>query len=228
MTTAEKVISELKKHASEKNKQGMAKFGIETKQALGVSIPVLRDLAKKFRGSHELAAELWKTKIHEARMLACFIADPKLTTELVLEEWVKDFDSWDLCDQCCSNLFDKTEFAWRKAVEWTSRQEEFVKRSGFVLMAALAVHDKQTSDKKFLNFFDIIKREADDDRNYVRKAVNWALRQIGKRSKYLNKEAIKVAGEISRMNSKTARWIAADALRELKSEAVQKRLREKN
>jgi 3-methyladenine DNA glycosylase AlkD len=137
---------------------------------------------------------------------------------------VADFDSWDVCDQVCSNLFDKTEFALKKASEWSGRKEEFVKRAGFVLMAALAVHDKDADGKTFLNFLSIIKREATDERNFVKKAVNWALRQIGKRNIKLNKAAIKTTEEIRKIDSKAARWIATDALRELTSVAVLKRL----
>ena len=227
------IIRELRKRGSARNRAGMARFGISTKGTLGVSIPVIRILAKKHRktpsaGRHELALELWKTGIHEARLLAGFIDDPARVTEAQLESWVADFDSWDVCDQVCSNVFDATPYAWRKAVEWTKRNgkdEEFVKRAGFVLMACLAVHDKNAQDKDFLSFFPIIKREARDERNFVRKAVNWALRQIGKRNSALNKAAIKTARDVSKIDSKAARWIAADALRELESEAVQKRLR---
>jgi 3-methyladenine DNA glycosylase AlkD len=221
------VINELKKHSNPKNREGMARFGIETKTAFGVSIPDLRKIATQHENGHELALELWKTNIHEARILASYIADPEKVDEKLMEEWVKDFDSWDLCDQCCSSLFDRTKFAWKKAVEWTERDEEFVKRAGFVLMAALSVHDKETGDKEFLKFLPIIEREVNDDRNFVKKAVNWALRQIGKRSLYLNKEAIKAGEKIKKMDSKSARWIASNALNELKSEAIQKRLREK-
>ncbi len=147
-----------------------------------------------------------------------------MVTDMQMESWVKDFDSWDVCDQCCSNLFDKTKFAHQKAVEWSKREDEFVKRAGFTLMATLAVHDKKAADEEFLKFLPIIKDESIDDRNFVKKAVNWALRQIGKRNPNLNGIAIKVAEEIQQINSKSARWIASDAIRELTSEAVQKRL----
>jgi 3-methyladenine DNA glycosylase AlkD len=139
--------------------------------------------------------------------------------------WVKDFDSWDVCDQCCSNLFDKTKFAYRKALEWSKRPDEFVKRAGFVMMAALSVHDKTMKDEQFIKFLPLIKKESVDERNFVKKAVNWALRQIGKRNRNLNKIAIKTAKEIQRMESKSARWIASDALRELMSNRIQKKLR---
>jgi 3-methyladenine DNA glycosylase AlkD len=141
-----------------------------------------------------------------------------------MDSWIKGFDSWDVCDQVCANLFDKTSFAFKKAIEWTKRKNEFEKRAGFALMACLAWHDKEAGDNKFIKFFPAIKRESIDERNYVKKAVNWALRQIGKRNRNLNKEAIKVALIIQKVESKSARWIANDALRELKSEAVQIRL----
>jgi 3-methyladenine DNA glycosylase AlkD len=181
-------------------------------------------MAEKIGVDHQLAQDLWASGIHEARILAGMIDDPKLVTEEQLEHWVVDFDSWDVCDQCCSNLFDRTPFAHKKAVEWSKRGEEFVKRGGFVLMAALAVHDKTAGDQAFEAFFPIIKREATDDRNFVKKAVNWALRNIGKRNESLNRRAIEVAEEIKQIDSRTARWIASDAIRELTSEKVKKRM----
>ena len=149
------------------------------------------------------------------------VDDPEVVTEEQMERWVKDFDSWDICDQCCSNLFDKTKLAYRKAVQWSGRNEEFVKRAGFVLMAVLAVHDKEMNDREFTKFLSIIRRKATDDRNFVKKAVNWALRQIGKRNLNLNGMAIKTAKEIREIDSRAAKWIASDALRELTSQAIQ-------
>ncbi len=203
---------------------GMARFGISPKNTLGVSIPNLRLLAKGIGRDHHLAQQLWSSGIHEARILASMIDESALVTEEQMERWVKHLESWDVCDQCCSNLFDKTRFAYKKATQWSRSSEEFVKRAGFVLMARLAVHDKETGDREFVKFLPIIKEEATDDRNFVKKAVNWALRQIGKRDRSLNKLAIKTAKEIQKIDSKTAKWIASDALRELRSEAVQKRL----
>ena len=220
-----KVIRVLEEFRNPENVVGMARFGISSKDTLGIAIPILRDLAKEIGKNHPLALELWKSGIHEARILAGFIDDPDKVTNSQMEKWVKDFDSWDVCDQVCSNLFDKTEFAYEKAEEWADKKEEFVKRAGFVLMAALAVHDKDSADKVFLSFLSIVKREATDDRNFVKKAVNWALRQIGKRNSKLNKAAIKTAREIQTMSPKTARWIAADALRELTSESVLRKLK---
>jgi 3-methyladenine DNA glycosylase AlkD len=202
----------------------MARYGISTQNTLGVSVPVVRKLAREIGRNHGLAQQLWSSGVHEARILASMVDDPRLVTERQMEQWAADFDSWDVCDQCCGNLFDKTEFAYRKAVEWAARDEEFVKRAGFALMAALAFHDKRAPDEAFLKFLPVIKRESVDGRNYVRKAVNWALRHIGKRNAALNIMAIQTAREIQAAGSKPGRWIAADALRELASEKVQERL----
>jgi len=219
------ILKRLKSLSDPKAVEGMARFGINPKNTYGVSIPNLRMISKEIGRDHSLAQQLWSSGIHEARILAGMIDDPGMVTEEQMESWVKDFDSWDVCDQCCSNLFDKTEFAYQKAFEWSERNEEFVKRAGFVLMATLAVHDKKATDEELLKFLPLIKRESTDDRNFVKKAVNWALRQIGKRNVSLNKAAIKTAKKIQGIDSKSARWIASDALRELTSEAVQKRLR---
>ncbi|MFH1239863.1 MAG: DNA alkylation repair protein [Candidatus Diapherotrites archaeon] len=224
---SKQILSELKSHSNKKNREGMARFGIETKNTLGVSVPVLRKLAKEIGKNHTLAQELWDSEIHEARMLACFIDESEKVTKSQINAWAKDFDSWDICDQCCSSLFDKTSYAWDKAVEFTKRKEEFVRRTGFVLMATLSVHDKKAKDSDFEKFFPLIKQYATDERNFVKKAVNWSLRQIGKRNLKLNKRAIAVAKEIQKMDSKSARWIANDALRELQSNAVQERLKKK-
>ena len=218
------IIQKIKSLADPEAVKGMARFGINPENTYGVSIPNLRKLAREIGKDHALAQQLWASGIHEARLLASFIDEPKLVTESQMEGWVKDFDSWDVCDQCCSNLFDQTELARSKAEEWSKREVEFVKRAGFVLMAALSVHDKKASDEDFIKFLPMIKREATDERNFVKKAVNWALRQIGKRNLNLNKMAIKTAEEIQQIDSKSARWIAADAIRELTSEKVQKRL----
>lgn len=221
------IIKKLERHAVPKNKGGMARFGIETRSALGVSVPSIRKTAKEIRKDHELAIELWKSGIHEARILASMIDDPKKVTEAQMNEWVKDFDSWDLCDQCCMNLFDKTPFAYEKAMEWAKNDTEFIKRAGYAMMASLAVHDKKANDGKFYPFLHAIAKGCNDDRNFVKKAVNWALRQIGKRNKKLNQLAIKTANEIVTLDSKPARWIASDALQELQNEAVLNRLAKK-
>ena len=218
------IIKKLKSLSNAKAVEGMARFGINPKNTFGVSIPNLRKIAKETGTNHYLAQRLWSSGIHEARILASMIGDPLMVTEQQMESWVGNFDSWDVCDQCCSNLFDKTKFAYKKAIEWTKRNEEFVKRAGFVLMAVLAVHDKKAKDERFLKFLPIMKRESTDERNYVKKAVNWSLRQTGKRNLNLNKMALKTAKEIKMLDSRTAAWVASDALRELESKAVQERL----
>jgi len=218
------IIGKLKSLSDPEAVKGMARFGINPENTYGVSIPNLRKIARETGKDHALAQQLWASGIHEARMLACYVDQSEMVTEAQMESWVKDFDSWDVCDQCCSNLFDQTELAHSKAAEWSRREEGFVKRAGFTLMAVLAVHDKKATDEDFLKFLPMIKREATDERNFVKKAVNWALRQIGKRNLNLNKAAIKTAEEIQQIDSKSARWIAADAIRELTSEAVQKKL----
>ena len=205
----------------------MEKYGITPTRAFGVSIPDLRRIAKEAGVDHSLASRLWKKDTRETRILASMIDDPNVVTEEQVDGWVREFDYWEICDQCCMNLFEDTPFAYRKCLEWSSWEGEFEKRAGFVLMARLAVSDKEAEDGKFLPFLPIIKRESTDDRNYVKKAVNWALRQIGKRNQALNKAAIDTAGEIRKLDSRSARWIASDALRELEGEAVQKRLKGK-
>lgn len=224
MEKVEEIIKKLKKLSNSKSVEGMARFGIRPDRALGISIPKLRKMAKEIGKNHKLALQLWESKIHEARILAGLIDEVDKVTTKQMDFWIKGFDSWDVCDMVCANLFDKTPFAFKKAVEWTKRKEEFEKRAGFALMACLAWHDKEANDNKFIKFFPAIKKGSDDERNYVKKAVNWALRQIGKRNKNLNKEAIKIALTIQKIESRSALCIANDALRELKSEAVQKRL----
>ncbi len=223
-TKSEIIIDELRSLHNPKNVEGMARFGIRSEKALGITIPKLRQIAKTNRRDHELALELWASEFHEARILASMVDDYKEVTEDQAESWLADFNSWDLCDQCIMNLFEDLPFAWDKAVEWSSRAQTFEKRAGFVMMARLAVSDKKADDKKFDPFLPIIIRESTDDRNMVKKAVNWALRQIGKRSIYCNKKAIETGKTIAKINNKAAKWIAADALRELTSEAVRRRL----
>ena len=218
------VIDELKALANPDNVAGMARFGISTSNTLGISMKTLEPIAKRIKRDHTLALQLWDSGIHEARILACMIDDPKQVTAAQMETWVADFDSWDVCDQACNKVFDKTLYAYTKAFEWTGREAEFVKRAGFVLIATLAVHDKKASDQPFIDFLPIIEREAGDNRNFVKKAVNWALRQIGKRNLALNVLAIQTGEAIREQDSKAAKWIAADALRELTSPTVKEKL----
>ncbi|MCL4436006.1 MAG: DNA alkylation repair protein [Thaumarchaeota archaeon] len=219
----DEVLRRLRLLYNPRNVEGMGRFGINTNNTYGVTIPDLRKIAKEIGKDHHLAQRLWDSQIHEARILASMVDEPKKVTEEQMERWVRDFDSWDVCDQCCMNLFEKTSYPHQKAVEWSNRKEEFVKRAGFVLMARLAVTDKKAGDSEFLKFLPLIMSGATDDRNYVKKAVNWALRQIGKRNVVLNEAAINTANEIQAMNSKAAKWVASDALRELTSKNIQKK-----
>jgi 3-methyladenine DNA glycosylase AlkD len=213
----DELIARLKAMENPKNVAGMARFGINSKDTLGISVVTLRKMAREVGKDHALALKLWSSGIHEARLLACFIAEPKKVSPSMMNRWAKDFDSWDVCDQCCMNLFDKTPYAYEKVKEWSQRKEEFVKRAAFALMAGLAVHDKNASNANFQRFFPIIKAAATDSRNYVKKAVNWALRQIGKRNAFLHRQAMRTAAEIAKLDSSSGRWIALDAIRELKS-----------
>lgn len=219
----EEVLTRLKALANADNVAGMARFGISSKNTLGISIYDLRRMARELGKDHTLALKLWDSGIHEARILASFVDEPDKVTEAQLEQWVKDFDSWDVVDQV-SELISKTPYVVKKIRQWSKRKEEFVKRTAFSLIAEIAWHDKKMADREFEPFFPIIKGAAIDERNFVKKAVNWALRNIGKRNKALNKRAIEVAREIQKLDSKSARWIAADALRELTSEAMRARL----
>jgi 3-methyladenine DNA glycosylase AlkD len=224
-TTAWAIIRELRSMADPSQLEGMARFGISTDGTLGgIGVPALRAMAKRIGRDHEVAGGLWASGIHEARILAAMVDDPSAVTEEQMEGWAAEFDSWDVVDGTVS-LFDKTPFAWSKVIEWSWREEEFVKRAAFAMMAALAVHDKQASDTAFVALLPIIEREAGDPRNFVRKAVNWALRQIGKRNSALNAKAIAAAERIHATGPRPAKWVASDALRELRSDPVQARLR---
>lgn len=204
----------------------MARFGINPDRALGVRIPDLRRLAKEFGKDHALALALWRTEVHEARILASMVDEPQRVTERQMESWVRGIDSWDVCDQVCGNLFDRAALASEKTVEWMGREEEFVKRAGFALAAWRAVHDRGAPDSEFVQLLPLIEREAHDPRNFVKKAVSWALRQIGKRNRSLNRSAVAAARRLARRTDSTpARWVGKDALRELTSDAVQGRLR---
>jgi len=218
------VVSTLKSMANPDNIAGMARFGINAENTLGISMPELRKLGKRIGKDHALALRLFDSGIHEARILASLVADPAAFTEEQAESWVVRLDSWDVCDQFCMSLMWRTPFAYDKCFEWSEREEEFVKRAGFALMAKLSWSDKKASDEDIAGFLPVIEREADDERNFVKKAVNWALRQIGKRDRALNAMAIESARRLAATGSRSARWIASDALRELEGEAVRERL----
>jgi 3-methyladenine DNA glycosylase AlkD len=225
MSSAAGILKKLKTRGSRKNVEGMAQFGISSKGRLGVSMPEIRRIAKETGENHALAIRLWNSGIAEARIVASIIADPRRMTAAEMDRWASEFGSWDVCDQVCMNLFERTRFARQKIGKWAGREEEFVRRAAFALLACLAWHDRDAPDSVFTGFLSIIKRAATDERNFVKKAVNWALRNIGKRNPRLNREAVRTAKEISRLDSKSARWIGKDAIRELTSAAVQRRIR---
>jgi 3-methyladenine DNA glycosylase AlkD len=225
--TKEGVLRELKRLANPRVREKMAYFGVNVPQAHGISAPVLHALARRIGKDHRLAEQLWASGIHEARILATLIGESERVTAKQMDRWARDFNSWDVVDAACCYLYAAAAPAWRKIDAWSRRREEFVKRAAFSLAAYLSYKDKQAPDARFARFLRVIERESDDERNFVRKAVNWALRNIGKRNLRLNRAAIRAAERIRRRGTRAARWIAADALRELKSDAVQKRLRRK-
>ena len=223
----EDIIGELESLSNPEDIAGMARFGIKSNKAYGVRMPELTRIAREVGKNHQLAEELWRHGYTETRILACMVDDPKEVTEEQMERWALEFNSWDVCDQCCMKLFRKTSYAYQKIEEWSARDEEFVKRAAFTLIATLAVHDKKADDEKFEELFSLIIRESGDERNFVKKAVNWALRQIGKRNLDLNRKAIAVAEKIDQLNSRSAKWIAKDAIRKLESDKVLEKLRKK-
>jgi 3-methyladenine DNA glycosylase AlkD len=222
---AREVVRTLERMGDPERRHGMARYGIDTSHAVGVSVTELRRLARGLGHDHELAAALWGSGVHEARILASLVDEPARVTPAQMDAWVADLESWDVCDGVCGNLFDRTPFALDKAVEWSGREPEFERRAGFALMAWAAVHRKDLPDAAFGSLLPLIRERSTDDRNYVKKAVSWALRQIGKRSAGLNTEAIRTAERIERIDARASRWIARDALRELRSDPVQARLR---
>jgi 3-methyladenine DNA glycosylase AlkD len=211
------ILAELQSLGSEANRAGQARFGINTVRAYGVSVANLRRVARRLRRDHRLAGALWKTGVHEARILAAFVDEPAKVTPKQMDEWTAAFDSWDLCDQVCANLFDRTPYVEEKIRKWAADEREFVRRAAFALAAAYAVHAKGVPDAAFLPLLDLVERHATDPRNFVRKAVNWALRQIGKRSAELRAPALALAEKLAASSDGTARWIGRDAARELKS-----------
>src|SRR4030043_101593 len=225
MASVNDVLDKLRSKAKPEQLKGMAKYGMTIEKRLGVPVPDMRKLAKELGRDHKLALNLWRTGIAEARILAGMVGDPDKLTEEQMEEWVKDINSWDVCDQVCMNLFERNRLAWKKIVDWSEREEEFVRRTAFSLIACLAWHDKKTSDEKFIGLLPVIMRGATDERNFVKKAVNWALRNIGKRNLNLNEAAVNTAKEIRLLDAKAARWVASDALRELQSDTIQSKLR---
>lgn len=220
----ESTLTWLKRHATKHTLEGMARYAIPSDNALGVSVSDIRLLAKRLGKNHELAAALWKTGVYEARMLTSFVDEPSRVTSAQMDRWCRDFDSWGICDTLCFHLFDRTPFAWEKARQWSASPLEFVKRAGFALMASLVVHDKAAPGPRFLAFLPLIEQGAHDERNFVKKAVNWALRCIGKRDPVLNRAAIAVAKRLAQSKEASCRWVGKDALRELASPKVRARL----
>jgi 3-methyladenine DNA glycosylase AlkD len=215
MTKIQTILKDLRANAHPENLVGMARFGINTNNALGISMPWLRNYARPYRKDHALAQALWDAGVHESRIMASLVDDPAQVTEKQMDRWVHDFDSWDVCDQVCANLFRKTPFAWDKAMEWSHAGSEFVKRAGFTMMAVIGVHDKKAPDSRFIPILRRVEEECTDERNYVKKSVNWALRQAGKRNATLRPLAIQTAEKLIAMSSKSAKWIGRDAAREL-------------
>ncbi|HXS37868.1 MAG TPA: DNA alkylation repair protein [Flavipsychrobacter sp.] len=215
---AKQIIKLLQEMGNAANLEGMKRYAIDTSNSFGVNMPEIRAFAKSYKRDHELALQLWDSGIREAMILASLIDDPKMINKAQINKWVKDFNSWDVCDQTCINLFKKTPYAIDKAKEFSTRKDEYVKRTGFVLMACYAVDVKTGNEETFDDFLTIIEREAWDGRNFVKKAINWALRQIGKRNDISRKKAISTAKRILKQSSKSAQWIAKDALKELEKE----------
>jgi len=215
----------LERRGTKKNRDGMARYAIVAPKAFGVSVADIRQLAKKLGRDHELAAALWETGWYEARMLTAFVDEPDRVTPTQMDRWARDFDNWAICDTLCFHLFDRTPHAWRKIAQWSTKRDEFVKRAAFALLASIALHDKKEADEPFLRSLELIERGATDDRNFVKKAVSWALRSIGRRNSALNAAAVAVAKRLVESAESAPRWVGRDALRELTSPAVQRRLK---
>jgi 3-methyladenine DNA glycosylase AlkD len=221
---ARRVLMSLKRLGRKRNRDGMARYGIVAPKVFGISVSTLRGIAKRIGRDHELAAALWKTEWYEARMLAVFVDDPAVVTPAQMDRWAKDFDNWAICDTACFHLFDQTPHAWRKVQQWSGRRDEFVKRAAFALLASLSVHDKRADDALFRRGLSLIEPAARDDRNFVRKAVNWALRSIGKRNPALHTASVRVAERLANSAESAPRWVGKDALRELTSASITRRV----
>ena len=217
-------VTWLKRHSTKATRDGMARYGLPSDHALGVSMANMKVLGKRLGKSHELAAALWDTGIYEARMVTSFVDDPALVTSAQMDRWCRDFDNWGICDTVCFHLFDKTPHAWRKVAKWHDRREEFVKRAAFALLASLALHDKTADTSRFLDSLPLIERAAADERNFVKKGVSWALRAVGRRSPELNAAAVSLARRLAFSADAAPRWVGKDALRELTSAAVIRQL----
>ena len=219
------VLAWLERHSSARTREGMTRYGIPSDNASGVSVADIRLLAKKIGRNHELALALWETGSYEARMLTPFIDEPDRVTPAQMDRWCRDFDSWAICDALCFHLFDKTPHAWKKITKWSDARPEFIRRAAFALLASVALHDKTAPDKAFLESLSLIEDAAPDDRNFVKKAVSWALRGIGKRNPKLHVAAVKLARRLAESKDPAARWIGRDALRDLATPATLRRMK---
>lgn len=219
-----RALAALKRRSRKATRDGMARFGLPSDHALGVSMGDIQQVARQIGRDHALAGQLWKTGVYEARLLAAYVADPARTTVAQMNRWCRDFDNWGVCDTLCFVLFDKTPHAWGRVAAWAGRRSEFEKRAAFALLWGLTVHDKQAADSRFFDGLELIRRAAGDDRHFVKKAVNMALRAAGKRNPALHAAAVDLAEELAASFVASARWIGKDALRELKSPSVQRRL----
>jgi 3-methyladenine DNA glycosylase AlkD len=216
LSTLKEILAEMRTFANPAAREGMARFGIQAESVIGLSTPQIRLIARRTSRSQKVAEELWDTGIHDARILASLVADPNVISAETMDKWVRETASWDICDACCCNLFDRTPHAWKKIRQWAPNELEFVRRAAFATLAAIAVHDKQAPDNLFLGGLKLIEKYSFDDRNFARKGINWALRQIGKRNPALRKAAIACAERVRDQDTKASRWIGTDALRELK------------
>ena len=222
--SVEGVLAWLERRGSKRNRDGMARYGIVAEKAYGVSVGDLRDLGKRLGRNHELALALWDTGVYEARMLAPFVDEPERVTPAQMDRWCRDFDNWAICDALCFHLFDKTPYAFRKVEQWAKRKPEFEKRAAFALLASLAGHDKKASDDAFLRCLPLVERAAEDERNFVKKGVSWALRGIGHRNRALHSAAVAVAERLAASTEAAARWVGKDTLRDLHRPMVIRRL----
>ena len=223
--TLNEIVALLEQSRNGSNLPGMARYGINTQNTYGIAMPVLRRMAKAIGPDHQVALDLYGTGMHEAKILAALVDDPAQVSQKQMEEWVKEFDSWDVTDQVSTILFDKTRHSWKKAILWSVRRREYEKRAAFSIMAGLAVHDAASPDRFFSDLYPVIIAGAADERNCVKKAVSWALRNIGKRSSRLNMSAIQIAERLLKTESKSARWIGSDALRELTGQTAKERIK---
>jgi 3-methyladenine DNA glycosylase AlkD len=222
--TVSSVLAWLERKGTKSVRDGMARYAIPSDKAFGIPVGTLRKYAKSLGRDHELALALWKTDKYEARMLSCFLGEVESLTPAQMDEWCKSFDNWAICDTACFHLFDRSPQAWKKVEQWGRKDDEFVKRAAFALLASLSVHDKQSGDAPFLKALVLVERAAEDERNFVKKSVNWALRSVGKRSGRLNDAAVKLSRKLSTSENAAARWVGKDALRELTSASVTRRL----